>query len=164
MLIEDLIRLGSPYLKSKIPSSEVIRLITDVMSPMTKNFWKNVWIVEVAEDGIKVHFKSWGTDNNGDFSPNYGNVVAAPISIPSGGNKILAQGFYPMMTYPLFDKHFTSFMEGPSEVEKFLKERLIRTEIDIYKKQVKQISQIISREFMKEYQGDKEKKDRKSVV
>jgi hypothetical protein len=158
LLIEDLIRLGSLYLKSKIPSSAVIRQITDVMSPMTKNFWKNVWVVEVLDDKIKTRCKSWGSQKNGEFSPDYEKVVAAPINIPAGGNKILAQGFYPMMTYPLFDKHFTSFIEGPFEVEKFLKDRLIRTETGINSKLVQQISQIIPREFAKEYKGDKDNK------
>lgn len=162
MFIENLIRVGMPYVKGDISPREVIEQITDVKNPMTRNFWKNVWIVEYDKQNQKteVYRSQWGdpdTNNKGKevFLPDYGKVMAAPISLPSGGNPLVPQGAYGLGVYPLYDKHFHGFVSDSSFVEDFLLRRLERTiNPPIALGEVAELSLIIHQSFQSEYQNE----------
>lgn len=158
MIIEDLIRLGKPYLESDISLQEIIKQVTDVASPSIRNFWRHVWIVEIKDEKAAVFNVCWGKEDENGFIPDYGKISAAPISIPAGGNKILPQGYYPTMTYPLFDIHFSRFIKTSKEVKKFLEGRFRKTEYRLDDKTIDKISNIISQKFKDRYKNDKDKK------
>lgn len=167
MLVESLIRLGLPYLKGNVLAREIIEQITDITNPMTRNFWQNIWIVECLKETnqISIHFHQWGDFHKEKekgkevFLPDYEKVAAAPISLPSGGNPIEAQGAYGVPAYPMYDKHFNNFLNNPNEFIEFLKSRLKRTEMEKLDDEIlENIGKEISKAFKKQYPKKDNKK------
>lgn len=123
MLISDIIRIGQPIMGSKMPLSERIQLLTDVAKEETKNFYGNIFIIELKNDQAKLHFKVFQDETNGPADPK--KAVVAPITLPSG-NPIHAQGIYPIASYPLYERQINEF---PNEKKtlKLVYDRLLRT-------------------------------------
>lgn len=101
MLIESLVRMGRPYLKVPQPAAEGIRQITDVDRPDACNFWRHVFLVEIDAERERVlahPVMQWGEEGQSQgpkgFQPETERTVTAPFTLPSGGNKRLAQGRY----------------------------------------------------------------------
>ena len=61
MLAESIIRIGRPIMKSQFLSNkERIRFLTDVSSENCKNYFQNVFLVEVGKDEISVQLLEVG--------------------------------------------------------------------------------------------------------
>lgn len=159
MFIENLIRIGMPYVNGEISPKEVIEQITDVKNSMTRNFWRNVWIVEYDNETQRssIFHCQWGDpDPNSKkketFLPDYGKVFAAPINLPSGGDPTKPQGAYGVGVYLLYDKHFQGFTASATFVEDFLLRRLERTiNCSLNSDQISEISMIIHQSFRSVY-------------
>lgn len=147
MIIESLIRLGSPFLsESGLMSEEILRHITDVMSPNTGDCFQNVCIAEIGIDPhtdtsrIDAHPVSvWGEWESQDLDKDKGRrskgkpkevfrqdltrAVGIPFSLPSGGNPLVRQGWYPVPAYIVYKKSLAAMSGNEEEVLKFLQAR-----------------------------------------
>lgn len=122
MLLEQIIRVGRPISSSKMPIQEKIQLLTDVGSEQVKNFYKHIFLVQLDKTPA-LHFFSLQTDS-GDV--NLKKASALPITLPSGGNPLLAQGIYPIPCYPMYEKHIDQFHDI-EKTSKMIYDRLIKT-------------------------------------
>ncbi len=150
MIIESLIRLGRPFLgEGGLTPEEVIKHITDVISPNTRNFFQNVCLAEIdvafgAQPArIDVHplgmWGDWillGSDANGSsraqgtqrdkkeiFKQDPGRAVGIPFAQPSGGNPLARQGCYPVPVYIVYEKSLATMSGNEAEVLRFLQAR-----------------------------------------
>lgn len=109
MLAEAIVRIGRPIKNSDFPCRERIRLLTDVSSENCKNFFQNVFIVELGSNGTGVRYVQVGepkkVDNKETFLVDRQRNTSFPIFYPNGGNPLLAQGIYPLPCYLLYDPH-----------------------------------------------------------
>ncbi|MFZ7103600.1 MAG: hypothetical protein ACOWWO_13230 [Peptococcaceae bacterium] len=167
MLIESLIRLGLPYLQGDGSDREIIEYITDVKNVQARNFWQNIWIAEYQKSTgrLEIYLQSWGSPEQkeekgkGVFLPDYEKAVGAPLTFPSGGNPIEAQGAYGIPVYPLYDKHFQAFSQGEPEVISFLRGRLQRTETaELDEEIMERLGKKISEAFRECYSAEDNKK------
>src|SRR5690554_6855399 len=131
MLAESIIRTGRPIKNSDMPSREKIRLLTDVSSENCKNFFRNVFLVEVTENKIDFQLMELGdlvtVDKKEVFKVNSMRNVAFPVSYPNGGNPLHAQGIYPLPCYLLFDQHLKAMGDKEAFKKEFLLSRLGKT-------------------------------------
>lgn len=136
MLIEQLIRLGRPFLKGGFTPAEILGMVSDVLDPGARNFFTKVILVEVdrTETGqVAVRWERWGvfrkdeSETNEVFSPSQKQVVAVPFTIPSGGNPLHAQGRYGVPVYLIYEKNAQAMIHHLDETLKYLKARLERT-------------------------------------
>lgn len=149
MIIESLVRLGRPFLaEGGLTSDEVIKHITDVMSPTARNFFQNVCVAEIGDNpndpnspNIEVHpLASWGDwrpqdqeDSRSDqparskrkdiFVPDPQRAVGIPFTLPSGGNPTVRQGCYPVPVYIVYEKSLGEMVGNEEEVFKFIESR-----------------------------------------
>ena len=103
---------------------ERIQLLTDVGKEEVKNFYGNILLVELDGENTRFHYYKLQDEANGPANLHY--AVGLPISLPSGGNPLLAQGIYPIPCYPMYDKHIKDFI-NKNQTEKVIYDRLIRT-------------------------------------
>jgi len=136
VLIEQLIRLGRPFLKGGFTPAEILGMVSDVLDPGARNFFTKVILVEVdrTETGqVAVRWERWGvfrkdeSETNEVFSPSQKQVVAVPFTIPSGGNPLHAQGRYGVPVYLIYEKNAQAMIHHLDETLKYLKARLERT-------------------------------------
>ncbi len=110
MLAEAIVRIGRP-IKNDVdfPCQERIRLLTDVSSENCKNFFQNVFIVELGGEGAGMRYIQVGepqkVDNKETFLVDQQRNTSFPIFYPNGGDPLLAQGIYPLPCYLLYDPH-----------------------------------------------------------
>lgn len=124
MLLSDIVRIGRPLVNGKMNIKERIQLLTDVGKEEVKNFYGNIFLIEVNSDNATFHYYQLQDEKNGPADLNY--AIGLPISLPSGGNPLLAQGIYPIPCYPMYDKHIKEF-PNKTNTEKVIYDRLIRT-------------------------------------
>jgi hypothetical protein len=110
VLAEAILRIGRPIKNSvNFPGQERIRLLTDVSSENCKNFFQNVFIVELGSQGAGVRYiqvgELKGIDDKETFLVDQQRNTSFPIFYPNGGNPLLAQGIYPLPCYLLYDPH-----------------------------------------------------------
>lgn len=156
MLVENLIRLGRPFIDGGASPVELLRKVSDVGDVRARNFFQRVFVVEVAErDGVPVvvahPHASWGhIEGQGSserFQPDEDRVIGIPFVIPRG-NPRAPQGRYPIPVYIVYDKDFASFANAPDAIRKFLQGRLSRTVGISYPKElIQQVSRVLSAEF-----------------
>jgi len=137
VLAESLVRLGRPFLEGNVPPGTVITMVTDAGNDLARNFFRRIFLVEVArgEGGVQVHahpHASWGRTmtsarNKEVFEPNLELCRAAPFTLPKGGNPRVPQGCYPVPVYLVYDKDFAVFGEDQEALGKFLRARLQKT-------------------------------------
>src|SRR5690349_3855418 len=97
MLIEEFYRLGRALLRSDPAPEELLRLVTDVSKDTAKNFYRNVFIVELPREGqgeVRVRYGVFGDVEGKDDFKVASRAVGIPISLPAGGNPLQAQGCY----------------------------------------------------------------------
>src|SRR5947209_794386 len=119
MLIEELIRLGRPLVEGGLSPDEMVRLITDVASPNARNFYRRVFVVELAEGNARtavLGMAQWGSELEDDFQVDGPRAVGAPILLPGGGNPLNPQGRYGIPVYPCWDAHFRAFRQSADAV------------------------------------------------
>jgi hypothetical protein len=132
MLIHDFIRTGQALLSNTPDPLELLRLVTDVADDTVKNFYRNVFVVELPHDGQRdvrvLPRQPFGQPRDrDDFEVNRRRALGAPITLPSGGNPLNAQGRYGLPAYPCYDRHLRDFQSSADKVREFLEGRLART-------------------------------------
>lgn len=124
MLISDIVRIGKPMIQSRMNIKERIQLLTDVGKEEVKNFYGNIFIVELDDEKTIFHYTKYQDNKNEPAKLSY--AVGLPITLPSGGNPLLAQGIYPIPCYPMYEKHIKNFTDKKA-TEKVIYDRLVRT-------------------------------------
>jgi hypothetical protein len=114
MLSEAIIRIGRPIKEANdLPPRERIRLLTDVSATNCKNYFQNVFVVELAGEDTKAQLLQVGILSGAgasrDFTVDEERACSFPVSYPNGGNPLLAQGVYPLPCYLLFNQHIKAF-------------------------------------------------------
>jgi hypothetical protein len=131
MLAESIIRIGRPIAKSnKLPNKERIRWLTDVSSENCKNYFQNVFVVELDEMGESFSRNTVGGSRNDgkkeSFVVDPKRNVSFPILYPNGGNPLHAQGIYPLPCYLMYDPHIKA-MKNQEDFQEVLLPRLKNT-------------------------------------
>lgn len=124
MLLSDIIKIGQPLIESDMSPRERIQLLTDFGKEEVKNFYGNIFIVEINDNRTSLQFKQFQDEPNGPV--NLEKAQGIPITLPSGGNPLHAQGIYPIPVYPLYDRHINEFSDE-KQTRKYVYDRLIRT-------------------------------------
>ena len=112
MLVESIIRVGRPIANSNLSNEQRIRWLTDTDSENCKNFFQNVFLVEIDEEKIDYHFIILGSWEEKKFVVDKLRNRAYPILYPQGGNPLHPQGVYPAPCYLMYDPHIKS-MKNP---------------------------------------------------
>ncbi|MBM7715522.1 hypothetical protein JOC94_002510 [Bacillus thermophilus] len=124
MLLSDIIRIGKPLIDSDMSLQERIQLLSDVGKEEAKNFYGNVFVVVLDGQGANLHYRTFQDEENGPVQLDA--AIAMPITIPSGGNPLNAQGIYPIPCYPLYDKHIKQISDD-KKTFKLVHDRLVKT-------------------------------------
>lgn len=131
MLAESIIRIGRPIKNSDMSCRDRIRLLTDVSSENCKNFFRYVFLIELAEQGIGFQLMELGDmetkEKKETFKVDAKKNVAFPIFYPNGGNPLHAQGIYPLPCYLVYDPHIKSMGNKEEFKKEFLLPRLNST-------------------------------------
>ncbi|MBB5174424.1 hypothetical protein [Texcoconibacillus texcoconensis] len=128
MLLDAIIRVGRPIVHSSLSNEKRIKYLTDIENDTCKNFFENVFIVEVSEMGETSQMINLQdhSDNNGNPVVNHDRTSAFPFFMPSGGNPLNAQGLYPAPCYLMYDRHIKEFSDKEKTTSMILA-RLKRT-------------------------------------
>ncbi|MHB1652784.1 MAG: hypothetical protein ACYCVD_09950 [Desulfitobacteriaceae bacterium] len=125
MLAESIIRIGRPIKNSNLSARERIRLLTDVGSENCKNYFQNVFLVELNKEKINLKILQLGDkvieNKKEQFKVDPRRNTAFPIFYPNGGNPLHAQGIYPLPCYLMYDPH----IKAMKNKEQFKKEVLL---------------------------------------
>ncbi|QDR78928.1 hypothetical protein SPTER_01790 [Sporomusa termitida] len=131
MLAESIIRIGRPIKDGGMPCREKIRLLTDVSSENCKNFFRHVFLIELAGGDSclqQLELGDMALENNKEtFTVDSQRNVTFPIFYPNGGNPLHAQGIYPLPCYLLYDPHLKALGEKEQFKKEFLSPRLNNT-------------------------------------
>ncbi|MDD4570022.1 MAG: hypothetical protein PHE70_07865 [Tepidanaerobacteraceae bacterium] len=131
MLTESIIRVGKPIVESDLPVKERIRWLTDVNSENCKNFFRNVFLIELRNEKYALHRLQIGdlvrVKRKENFNVDENRSISFPVLYPNGGNPLHAQGIYPLPCYLMYDAHIKQ-MDKPEEfAEGVLLPRLQKT-------------------------------------
>ena len=124
MLLSDMIKIGMPIINSNMTIMERVQLLTDVGKDEVKNFYGNIFLIEINNNEADFHFYSLQNEKEGTVNLN--DAIGLPITLPSGGNPLLAQGVYPIPCYPMYNPHIKQFT-NIEKTTKMIQDRLIRT-------------------------------------
>ncbi|MCG9969926.1 hypothetical protein L9W92_18180 [Pelotomaculum terephthalicicum JT] len=131
MLAESIIRIGRPIKNGGLSSRERIRFLTDIASENCKNYFRNVFLVEINESRAILQPMELGNivmeNNKENFIVDHKRAVAFPVFYPNGGNPLHAQGIYALPCYLMYDPHIKSIREQEQFKKKFLLPRLNST-------------------------------------
>ncbi len=131
MLAESIIRIGRPIKNSDMPCREKIRLLTDVSSENCKNFFRHVFLIEIAGKETGFQLIEMGNKTVGEkketFKVDERRNVAFPVLFPNGGNPLHAQGIYPLPCYLMYDPHIKALKDKEAFKKEFLLSRLGKT-------------------------------------
>ncbi|WAA11991.1 hypothetical protein [Fervidibacillus halotolerans] len=105
MLAEDIVRIGRPIAKSNLSNEMRIRWLTDIDNEVCKNYFRNVFLIEMNEEKEAFHFMTIGDGEDKNFEVDRRRNTAFPIIYPNGGNPLNAQGIYPVPIYLMYDPH-----------------------------------------------------------
>ncbi len=121
MLVESIVRVGRPIVDSDLSNEQRIRWLTDVDSENCKNFFQNVFLIEIDKDKIDYHYLTLGFWEEKKFVVDEIRNKAYPVLYPQGGNPLHAQGVYPAPCYLMYDPHIKSMWDS----EKFAREVIL---------------------------------------
>ena len=115
MLAEAIVRIGRPIAQGDLPYKERIRWLTDVDSDSCKNYFQNVFIIELDNDLGAFQFRRVGdlqkVGKKEEFYVNTHENVSFPVLFPNGGNPLNAQGVYPVPCYLMYDRHIKTMTD-----------------------------------------------------
>lgn len=117
VLIESIIRVGNPIIKSNLSNEQRIRLLTDIDSDNCKNYFQNVFLIEIDSENIAFQYMTLGIRDGKNFVVDEMRNKAYPILYPQGGNPLHAQGIYPVPCYLMYDPHIKT-MPNPDQFAK----------------------------------------------
>lgn len=140
MLAESIIRVGKPIRDSNLSNKERIGLLTDCNSENCKNFFQNIFLIEIDGENIEYHFLKIGSEDKG-FTVDKKRNIAYPIFYPQGGNPLHAQGNYPIPCYLMYDRHIKDMKKAEYFAEKVVLSRLVKT-VSYMKHEKKQLEKI----------------------
>ena len=115
MLVESIIRVGKPIIHSDLSNEQRIRWLTDVDSENCKNFFQNVFLIELDGEETDYHYITLGFWDDKSFFVDKLRNKAYPILYPQGGNPLHAQGVYPAPCYLMYDPHI-KLMKKPKNL------------------------------------------------
>lgn len=153
MLLSDIVKIGKPIMESDMSTNDRIQLLTDVTKLEARNFYRHVFIVQMMDKQMKLQMHNFLQGEAGG-NVDTGRASKIPITLPSGGNPLHAQGIYPMPCYPLYDRHINEFSDEKKTMKVVL-DRLLRTvPYDSFAKEVLQkkatsIAQLLREEASK---------------
>ncbi|MGG3853400.1 hypothetical protein ABET36_03035 [Caldifermentibacillus hisashii] len=127
MLSEDIIRIGSPIASGDLSNEQRIRWLTDVDNDVCKNFFQNVFLLEIFADKIAFHYLRIGDGEGKNFQVAKNRNTAFPIIYPNGGNPIHAQGIYPVPVYLMYEKHIKDMNKEKEFASEVVLPRLKKT-------------------------------------
>jgi hypothetical protein len=131
MLAESIIRIGKPLVQGELSNKERIRWLTDVSSENCKNYFQNVFLVELGEEKDTLFKIQVGimekVKNKDTFSVNPFLNASFPILYPNGGNPLHAQGIYPVPCYLMYDPHIKKMDTSNEFMSNVLLPRLNKT-------------------------------------
>lgn len=131
MLAESIIWIGRSIVESDLPIKERIRWLTDVSSENCKNYFQNVFLIELGERQDAFHRLKLGDfkmeKKKENFHVDSNRSISFPILYPNGGNPINAQGVYPIPCYLMYDPHIKTMDKADKFLNDVLMPRLDRT-------------------------------------
>ncbi|WP_026962770.1 TM1802 family CRISPR-associated protein [Alicyclobacillus herbarius] len=137
MLIEQLIRLGKPFVEGGLTPAQILDQVSDVGEPEAKGFLQRVLVAEIDADGgaLAVGRSEWvfrrsearGKKTVEVLEPDMEKARTAPFVIPSGGNPVVPQGRYGIPAYLFYDKNVQGFQKSTDNVARYLQGRIERT-------------------------------------
>lgn len=131
MLAESIVRIGRPIKNGDLLPKERIRFLTDIASENCKNYFRNVFLVEMMDGQISLQVMELGDivkeDKKENFVVNLERAVAYPVFYPNGGNPLHAQGIYPLPCYLMYDPHIKAINNREKFKKNFLLPRLKNT-------------------------------------
>lgn len=131
LLAEAIVRIGRPIAQGDLPYKERIRWLTDVDSDSCKNYFQNVFIIELDNDLGAFQFRRVGdlqkVGKKEEFYVNTHENVSFPVLFPNGGNPLNAQGVYPVPCYLMYDRHIKTMTDPREFAGQVLLPRMNRT-------------------------------------
>lgn len=128
MLAEDIIRIGRPIANSNLSNEMRIRWLTDVDNEACKNFFQNVFLIEIDEKlQAAFQYLEIGNRDGKEFKVARNRNVSFPVIYPQGGNPLNAQGAYPVPVYLMYEKHIKSMDDEQKFAEEVILPRLKKT-------------------------------------
>lgn len=135
MIIEDLIRTGQLLTEAGMDDQEILRLVSDVGSPVSRSFLKNVFVLEIGDGEMMAALprQVWGQEvaTSGrrkavEFRTDIQKAAAAPFALASSGNPLHPQGVYGVPVFPTYERQFADFSKSSKSLETFLAGRISR--------------------------------------
>lgn len=127
MLVESLIRMGEPLKNSSMTNKERMQLLSDCDSTNCKNYYQNVFLIEIDGINWSYHYMIVGSMDKKEFMVDKVRNIAYPIIYPQGGNALLAQGNYPAPCYLMYDPHIKDMGDSEIFANKVILPRLVKT-------------------------------------
>ena len=153
MLAESIIRIGRPIKNGNLSSRERIRFLTDIASENCKNYFRNVFLVEINDSRAILQPMEIGNvaieNKKENFNVDHKRAIAFPVFYPNGGNPLHAQGIYALPCYLMYDPHIKSIGEQEQFKKKFLLPRLKSTiqYKDMVKEVIDNLADIVAESF-----------------
>jgi hypothetical protein len=127
MLVESIILVGKPIVHSDLSNEQRIRWLTDIDSENCKNYFQNVFLVEIDDNKIAYHYIKLGSGEGKNFVVDTLRNSSFPILYPQGGNPLHAQGVYPAPCYLMYDPHIKLMKDPQTFASKVILPRLKNT-------------------------------------
>ncbi|SDZ03247.1 hypothetical protein [Tindallia californiensis] len=132
MLVSSMIQIGMPIAESScLSAKERVKWLSDIESDTCKNYFRNVFLVEVGETKTALQYMQVGKvdpeDQKKFIVDHLSRSSAFPVIFPQGGNPIKAQGVYPAPCYLMYEAHINGMTKIEEFREKTLMPRLKRT-------------------------------------
>ncbi|MER3415860.1 MAG: hypothetical protein C4297_06570 [Gemmataceae bacterium] len=129
MFVADLIRLGGFLLAGGLDPREIVRLLCDAERNEARKFYEHVFVVHIPGEPRPIQalpmqeFGEWQTQGKKkDFQPHREKALAAPFTVPVGGNPRIRQGYY-VSAYICYGKDLEQFPRSRECLRKFLEDR-----------------------------------------
>lgn len=105
-------------------TEQKIELLTDVAKTEVKNYYRHIFLVERKSNSYKLQFFSLQDEEGKEVDLDV--AINIPVTLPSGGNPLHAQGIYPIPCYPMYERHINEFADV-QKTSKMILDRLLKT-------------------------------------
>ena len=165
MLAESIIRVGVPLRDSDMSNKERIELLTDCDSENCKNFFQNIFLIEIDGESVEYHYLIIGSQDK-DFIVDKERNISYPIFYPQGGNPLHAQGNYPIPCYLMYDRHIKDMEKVEDFAEKVVLPRLEKTiaYMEYSEEQLRQIAYMVANILANNYEQYIEKERQLGIL
>lgn len=165
MLAESIIRVGVPLRDSDMSNRERIKLLTDCDSENCKNFFQNIFLIEIDGESVEYHYLIIGSQDK-NFIVGKERNASYPIFYPQGGNPLHAQGNYPIPCYLMYDRHIKDMKKVEDFAEKVVLPRLEKTiaYMEYSEKHLRQIAYMVANILANNYEQYIEKERQLGIL